>query len=65
MTKTPQELRSQFQALQIKKGAVPEIRDSALNSLTCNWSLNQTQPVGLGRPAILHAPLPGPEGKSS
>ncbi len=24
-----------------------------------------TQPVGLGRPAILQAPLPGPEGKSS
>ncbi len=26
---------------------------------------NYTQPVGLGRPAILQAPLPGPEGKSS
>ncbi len=24
-----------------------------------------TQPVGLGRPAILQAPLPGPEGNSS
>ena len=24
-----------------------------------------TQPVGLGRPAILQAPLPGPDGKSS
>jgi len=24
-----------------------------------------TQPVGLGSPAILQAPLPGPEGKSS
>ena len=24
-----------------------------------------TQPVGFGRPAILQAPLPGPEGKSS
>ena len=27
--------------------------------------LDYTQPVGLGRPAILQAPLPGPEGKSS
>lgn len=26
---------------------------------------DHTQPVGLGRPAILQAPLPGPEGKSS
>jgi acyl dehydratase len=24
-----------------------------------------TQPVGLGRPAILQAPLPGPDGNSS
>ena len=34
------------------------------------WTLQKcvgdyTQPVGLGRPAILQAPLPGPEGKSS
>ena len=26
---------------------------------------DQTQPVGFGRPAILHAPLPGPDGNSS
>lgn len=25
----------------------------------------QTQPVGLGKPAILQAPLPGPDGNSS
>ncbi len=31
------------------------------------WSVREyyTQPVGLGRPAILQAPLPGPEGNSS
>lgn len=28
-------------------------------------NLTYTQPVGLGNPAILHAPFPGPEGKSS
>ena len=28
-------------------------------------SADYTQPVGFGRPAILQAPLPGPEGKSS
>jgi len=26
---------------------------------------DQTQPVGFGNPAILQAPLPGPEGNSS
>jgi hypothetical protein len=26
---------------------------------------DQTQPVGFGSPAILQAPLPGPEGNSS
>jgi hypothetical protein len=26
---------------------------------------DQTQPVGFGRPAILQAPLPGPDGNSS
>ena len=30
-----------------------------------NGVLAYTQPVGLGRPAILQAPLPGPEGNSS
>lgn len=31
------------------------------NQLTCSY----TQPVGLGRPAILQAPFPGPEGNNS
>jgi len=31
----------------------------------CHRQANYTQPVGLGRPAILQAPLPGPDGNSS
>ena len=36
-----------------------------IDSRSCQRKANYTQPVGLGRPAILQAPLPGPEGKSS
>jgi len=48
---------------------------SILQGLFIDWELlsltiitmvkDQTQPVGFGRPAILHAPLPGPDGNSS
>lgn len=30
-----------------------------------NHPWDYTQPVGFGKPAILQAPLPGPDGKSS
>jgi hypothetical protein len=33
--------------------------------LSDDWRPDYTQPVGLGNPAILHAPLAGPLGKSS
>lgn len=48
----------------------PGTRPSASHLVSAPWaieldSVRYTQPVGFGRPAILHAPLPGPEGNSS
>ena len=46
-------------------GIVKKKRKVTLPLFSKMLRLDYTQPVGLGRPAILQAPLPGPEGKSS
>ena len=48
----------------------PRTRATSTPCATCHGEMSarsgegQTQPVGLGRPATLQAPLAGPEGKS-
>ena len=46
-------------------GIIKKKRKVSLPLFSKMLRLDYTQPVGLGRPAILQAPLPGPEGKSS
>lgn len=51
--------------LAVRGGIVKKKRKVTLPLFSKMLRLDYTQPVGLGRPAILQAPLPGPEGKSS
>ena len=51
-----------------KKKALQDLQSlchEQIQSIDRYRSGGYTHPVGFGRPAILHAPLPGPDGKSS
>jgi len=48
-----------------KETPLLNIELSYCQSIKITGIMRQTQPVGFDRPAILHAPLPGPDGKSS
>jgi hypothetical protein len=48
-----------------KESPVGEARGFFIQKMRVGRGFGQTQPVGFGRPAILQAPFPGPEGNSS